>query len=120
MNEFVRAIIPHSHNKGEFLALFAYKYCHWLPPGGKVEPGETPLEALIREIREELGVGIATAELFCDKLFDFGTRGIWRGYLYEAQLDGTPINIETNKHKRIEYVNFRLFHPEYHSNLEER
>ncbi len=48
---------------GELLVVKANYKSYWSLPGGIIDAGESPLEAAVREVREEIGLSIEASEL---------------------------------------------------------
>ena len=68
----------------------------WEFVGGKVEPGETPEEALIRECREELAVTVQPKDVFMTVIHEYPDLTV-RLILFNAFItEGTPQLLEHN------------------------
>ena len=61
----------------------------WEFPGGKMEAGETPEEALKREIREELSTEISVDDFLCTVEYDYLTMHC---YLCSLQIEALHLN----------------------------
>ena len=71
--EVVAAIIVKDHKVFATQRGYGEWKDFWEFPGGKIDAGETPEEALCREIKEELDTEIAVGELFTTINYDYPT-----------------------------------------------
>ena len=63
---------------------------YWEFPGGKIEPGETPAEALVRELDEELGVRAFGLEYWRDMTHDYPHARVQLYFFHVRGIDGEP------------------------------
>ena len=81
---------------GEYQVLFAQRpvgkaYAgYWEFPGGKIEAGESVIDALIREIDEELGLHIASAMLWRSERFSYGHAHVELNFCRSNDWSGEP------------------------------
>ena len=72
----------------------AHQGCLWEFPGGKVEADETLLEALARELWEELGVLIETTEALMVLEHDYGDKRVRLDVHRVIRWSGEPRGLE--------------------------
>ena len=75
----------------------------WEFVGGKVEPGETGEQALIRECKEELDVTISVGDIFMDVVHTYPDISIHLTLFNARIAAGTP--------KKLEHVDIRWITP---------
>ncbi len=66
----------------------------WEFVGGKVEPGETPAQALIRECREELDVEVSVGEVFMELVHTYPDLTVHLTLFHASICSGVPKLLE--------------------------
>ena len=73
----------------------------WEFVGGKVEPGETKEQALIRECREELAVTLSVGDVFMDVVHEYPDIMVHLTLFNATIADGIPQKLILSKHRSL-------------------
>lgn len=107
-DEVLLGLRPEGHNLAGF----------WEFPGGKVEPDETPEDALKRELNEELGIEAEIGPIRFTGIHSYGDTGIlllfydvpyWKGEPKTVHHSGLKwVKISDLKNENLPEANFKL------------
>ena len=70
---------------------------YWEFPGGKIEPGESPEQAIKREIREELDLDINTAHQWLTRTHVYEHAAVRLHFMRVREWSGTPRGLESQQ-----------------------
>lgn len=102
--EVVAAIIKNEHNQ-VFCAKrkdFGELALKWEFPGGKIKPGETNQEALIREIKEELELDITIQDCLNTISHQYNTFHLVMHSYYSTIIEGTLVLNEHTEYRWLQ------------------
>jgi 8-oxo-dGTP diphosphatase len=80
---------------------------HWEFPGGKIEKNESPEQALVRELREELGIEAEVGTLKLASTHSYGDTGIVILFYEVLFWKGEPKNVH---HMELRWVTAKELH----------
>lgn len=63
----------------------------WEFPGGKIEPSETPEQALIREMKEEVNLSVMQYQFLGEVTHSYADRAVHLSVFHVNEFQGTPI-----------------------------
>lgn len=88
---------------GKIMLLHREDQDHWEVPGGKIEDGESPTSAAVREAQEEIGVKVELRKPFYSGEFQHNEElFLWHCYLAEI-VQGEP-DLEDEKSDKLKWV----------------
>lgn len=79
----------------------------WEFPGGKMESGETPQQALARELKEELAIDVSVGDFLCTVDYDYPTFHLTMHCFYCSLVGGELTLLE---HEAAKWLNMSELH----------
>lgn len=92
------------NQEGKVLMLFSKRVNNWSLPGGKVDTGENPIYAIVREVQEEVGLSVQPVRLIGAVDYNFSDHSYTINLLYKVNVVGGNLeNKEPGKHLKMDY-----------------
>ena len=77
----------------------------WEFPGGRLHDGETPVEGIVREIKEELGIVVTDIRpLFVGPSFHYKDNAEQVYIAYICSYDGSPLKVDAAELEEVKWV----------------
>ena len=91
---------------------------HWTPAGGRVEPGESQEQTVVREIAEEVGLAVRAERWLCDMVSEDGR---YRLNWWSAELISGDAHAACDEVDEVRWVTLdemRALEPSFAADLE--